>query len=110
MIPQKIKGFNAIINGGENSKLPSLTVRQKNNVFQSSWEPTPQELELLNNGGRVILSCLAIQPFVAINVIETDLVYEDYLSPYTPKREEEEEDWPNVKKKRRGRPKKVKSI
>jgi len=37
-------------------------------VFQSAWEPTPQELDLLNKGGSVILHCWGAQIPVALTV------------------------------------------
>lgn len=38
-------------------------------VFQSSWEPTPDEIELLKAGGRVILSVYGGQPPVHLEVM-----------------------------------------
>lgn len=39
------------------------------NVMMSVWLPTPDELEMLNNGGRVVLSILGEQhPIVSVEV------------------------------------------
>lgn len=45
-----------------------LAVRQIENVFQSAWEPTPGELELLNAGGKIVLSVVGGQPPVMLQV------------------------------------------
>lgn len=45
-----------------------LAVRVTDNLWQSAWEPTPGELELLNAGGKIILSVIGGQPPVALSV------------------------------------------
>ena len=110
MLPLRILGANSKITG---TGLPSLTVKHNNNVFYSAWEPTPEELDLLNNGGRVILACAGIQPYVVIKAVETNLEYSDYKSPYLEKTDPSEPDWKYTSYKKptkRGRPKKVKDI
>ena len=107
MIPLRIKGANAVM-GGEG--LPSLSVKVNKNIFYSSWEPTPEEVTLIQNGGRVIIACMGIQPYIMISAVETDLEYRDYVSPYKPKVELGELDWAHVEAKKtakkRGRPRK----
>ncbi len=46
----------------------SLAVRHVDGVWQSAWEPTPQELELLAAGGVVVLSIVGGQPPVMLTV------------------------------------------
>jgi hypothetical protein len=38
-------------------------------VCQSIWEPTPDELEILKNGGHVVLSVIGGQPPVSLTSI-----------------------------------------
>jgi hypothetical protein len=38
------------------------------NIFESAWEPTPDELAALNAGGTVILSIVGGQPPVMLSV------------------------------------------
>lgn len=45
-----------------------LAVRVDDNVWQSAWEPTPQELELLVAGGSIVLSVVGGQPPVMLTV------------------------------------------
>ena len=52
----------------EDGNCVHLAVRQIDNVFQSAWEPTPSELELLNAGGKVVLSIVGGQPPVMLQV------------------------------------------
>jgi hypothetical protein len=40
----------------------------RNTRFESAWEPTPEELALLNAGGSVILSVVGGQPPVWLEV------------------------------------------
>ena len=37
-------------------------------VFESAWEPTPDELATLNNGGSIVLRVIGGQPPVALLV------------------------------------------
>ena len=46
----------------------SLPVRVIDNVWQSAWEPTPEELLMLNAGGFVVLSVPGGQPPVMLTV------------------------------------------
>lgn len=38
------------------------------NIYQSSWEPTADELAMLNAGGSIVLSVVGGQPPVALSV------------------------------------------
>lgn len=50
-------------------KCIDLSVRaEPDGVFASAWEPTPDELELLNAGGSVVLRVVGGQPPVALSV------------------------------------------
>lgn len=45
-----------------------LAVRQVGNVFWSLWEPTPGEIELIKQGGSVLLGIVGGQPPVMLAV------------------------------------------
>lgn len=45
-----------------------LAVRVVGDVWESAWEPTPGELEMLNNGGSVVLCVKGGQPPVLLCV------------------------------------------
>jgi hypothetical protein len=45
-----------------------LAVRVAGNVWESAWEPTPDELAMLNAGGSVLLSVVGGQPPVMLGV------------------------------------------
>jgi hypothetical protein len=45
-----------------------LWVRVAGNVFTSAWEPTPGELQALNEGGSVRLSIVGGQPPVMLDI------------------------------------------
>ena len=47
----------------------------------STWQPTPEELALLNKGGVVILSVIGQQPPVALWVEEYHIVADDSTAP-----------------------------
>ena len=80
MIPRRIKGFTHVLgapknwNAARDGKCVGLAirasrVRQKGPVeCQSAWEPTPEELALLNAGGSVILTVVGRQPPVRLEV------------------------------------------
>lgn len=94
------------------NRAPNFHVKLHNNIFYTAWEPTPTELQLLNNGGKIILACVGMQPYVIMKAHETDLRYSDYITPYPFKENIDEEDWPamleaKTEKRKRGRPKKV---
>ena len=60
MIPKRIANFTHRLRPpsswtAADGKCHELTVRENNGTFESAWEPTPAELELLNAGGSVIL-------------------------------------------------------
>lgn len=46
----------------------SLPVRVVDGSYQSAWEPTPDELLMLNAGGFVVLSVVGGQPPVCLSV------------------------------------------
>jgi len=94
------------------NRAPNFHVKMHNNIFYTAWEPTPSELDILVNGGKIILACVGMQPYVIMKAFETDLRYSDYITPYPIKENYNEEDWPamteaKTEKRKRGRPKKV---
>src|SRR5690349_11413068 len=74
MIPKRIAG--ATHNYGapkdwdpeKSGKCGHLSVRVEDNVYSSAWEPTPDELALLVNGGSIVLSVVGGQPPVMLTV------------------------------------------
>lgn len=75
MIPRRIA--NATRNLGapgdwdesKHGKCTHLWVRvQPGGLFESAWEPTPEELKILNEGGSVVLRVVGGQPPVALYV------------------------------------------
>lgn len=48
-------------------QIRDLYVRVADGVCLSAWEPTPEELAILNAGGSVILQVLGHQPPVALS-------------------------------------------
>lgn len=109
MLPLRISGANAVFEG---QGFPDLHVKVRNNIFHTAWEPTPEEVEHIKNGGKIIISCWGMQPFIFAHAHETTLEYRDYVSPYKPKVYSTDPDWPHVeaavaaqaaKPKRRGR-------
>lgn len=71
MLKRKIKGatnhLGAPCNWTENDpEVNGLYVRvemdQGHRVFSSAWEPTPDELKILNAGGSIVVKCLGGQP------------------------------------------------
>lgn len=49
-------------------KCHALSIRQTDGCCESAWEPTPEELQLLNAGGSVILRVRGGQPPVLLYV------------------------------------------
>jgi hypothetical protein len=47
---------------------PNFEAAQRIDYCESAWEPTPAELEMLNNGGSIILRVVGWQPPVALYV------------------------------------------
>ncbi len=75
MIPKRIADATHFLGAPKNwrpeanGQCSHLAVRVvEDNVWQSAWEPTPRELELLNAGGAVVLSIVGGQPPVALSV------------------------------------------
>lgn len=52
----------------ENGKCVHLAVRVVDNVWQSAWEPTPDEIAAIVAGGKIVLSVVGGQPPVALQV------------------------------------------
>lgn len=77
MIPNRIEGATHRLGKpqGWDSNDPNcvhLWIRKEGEVFTSSWEPTPAELELLKAGGSVRLSIVGGQPPVMLSVAAGD--------------------------------------
>jgi len=78
MIPRRISGFtHALVaptgwNEATDGNCCTLHVRMVQEgghvAAQSAWEPTPEELAMLNAGGSVILSVVGGQPPVMLSV------------------------------------------
>lgn len=52
-------------------KCLSLSIRRtEDGFYESAWEPNPEELRILNNGGSIILSVFGGQPPVMLSVEE----------------------------------------
>ncbi len=75
MIPKRISGATHYLGAPKNwdtekdGTCHGLAVRLvEDNVWQSAWEPTPAELEVLNSGALVILNIVGGQPPVSVTV------------------------------------------
>jgi len=74
MLPRRIAAgvpFGAPAAGYDERRLGrclTLYVRVTEDVYESAWEPTPEELNLLAVGGSVILRIVGGQPPVALYV------------------------------------------
>jgi len=75
MIPRRIDRHTHVLGApkewdeGTNGKCVRLYVRRiEGDVWQSAWEPTPDELRALNEGASLILSVVGGQPAVALEV------------------------------------------
>lgn len=67
MIPIRIEGANVLFKAPEGlPEVKPLFVRMEGGVCFSRWEPTPDELELLNAGGSVELAVIGHQPPVSL--------------------------------------------
>lgn len=71
MIAKRIPGANVELAPPLGSKgINPLWVLQKGHVSSSAWEPTPGELQMLNQGGMVVLMMLGdIHPPVKLKVM-----------------------------------------
>ena len=56
-----------------NGTVGKLPVHYDGKVSTSVWQPTEEELELLNKGGSVVLGIFGWQPCVSLNVRELDV-------------------------------------
>ena len=76
MIPLRIKGATHIMGPPRDCDEVNIVslhiIRTNDNCFVSRWEPTPKELDMLNNGGSVELWVLGSQPPVDIQVAERE--------------------------------------
>lgn len=74
MIPVRIAGTTHTMKAPKNwdeqkdGKCVDLHVRVEDGCCLSAWEPTPAELEMLNRGGKVVLSVVGGQPPVWLSV------------------------------------------
>lgn len=74
MIPRHIYGATHRLgapkdwDASERGKCSRLMVRIDGDVYASAWEPTPEELQLLNAGASVVLHVVGGQPPVALTV------------------------------------------
>lgn len=75
MIPNRIEGATHRLGkpqgweGDEERGCAHLWIRKDGDVFMSSWEPTPKELEILKAGGSIRLSIVGGQPPVMLDVM-----------------------------------------
>lgn len=81
MIPKRISGATLYMGAPKgwqpekDGNCVHLAVRVvEGNIFQSAWEPTPEELAMLNAGGSMVLSVVGGQPPVMLSV---EPVFED---------------------------------
>lgn len=77
MLPLRIENADVIMKAphgheGEVNDLHVLKLIDDTEVvfYISRWEPTPDELTMLNNGGSVQITCMGIQPPLAITTAE----------------------------------------
>ena len=74
MIPKRISGATHNLgppkgwDAERDGKCGHLTVRVEGNLYSSAWEPTPDELVTLLNGGSIVLSVVGDQPPVMLSV------------------------------------------
>lgn len=54
MVPLNIEGSDVVLRGGRDG-VRDLFARRVDNCLVTRWEPTPDELKTLNNGGSVEL-------------------------------------------------------
>lgn len=76
MIMKHIEGCNLIVDGtgwqlrvSELNGGPGRIVKK----YESAWQPTPEELEVINRGGIIILASFGSQPSVLLSVGEPAL-------------------------------------
>lgn len=72
MIPLRIDGATHIMKppAGCDDVRDLHIVLLDGDIFVSRWEPTPDELAMLNSGGSVELQIMGSQPPVALKVVE----------------------------------------
>ena len=74
MIPRRILNATHVLgapsewDAEKNGKCHKLAVRVKDKIFESAWEPTPEEIEAIVRGASVVLSVYGGQPPVRISV------------------------------------------
>ncbi|MDN7355529.1 hypothetical protein [Acetobacter senegalensis] len=71
MIPLNIAGSDVVLRGGRDG-VRDLFARRIDGCLVTRWEPTPDELAILNRGGSVELWCLGTRshPPVRLQVAE----------------------------------------
>ena len=73
MIPRRITGATHYLGSPKgwqpetDGHCAHLAVRVDGDVWQSAWEPTPDELAILNAGGSVVISIKGGQPPVMLH-------------------------------------------
>lgn len=70
MLPLKIEGANCVMSGPEGSGIRDLHVLVDGNICFSRWEPTPEELGILMQGGSMELAVIDGQPAVSLIAVE----------------------------------------
>lgn len=85
MIPTHFQGENGLVtstlvtNKGEPVRaLPVLREADQHGapVFTSMWRPSKEELQLLNFGGAVVLTCVGGQPVCSVDVAPAEMIVE----------------------------------
>lgn len=72
MIPLRIHGANVIYRG-DGAEVRDLHVRVVEGHCVSRWEPTPDELAILNAGGSVELWIIGRQPPVMLQAVPAEV-------------------------------------
>lgn len=72
MIPLRIEGATLIMKAppGKEGEVRDLHIARVDDCSVSRWEPTPDELAVLNAGGSVELWVMGRQPPVALKVVQ----------------------------------------
>lgn len=75
MIPLRIKDATHVFKAppGQEDEVRDLHVKVIEGCCVSRWEPTPRELEMLNNGGSVELWVTGGQPPVFLQAVESEV-------------------------------------
>ncbi len=75
MIPLRIKDATHVFKAppGQEGEVRDLHVKVVDGCCVSRWEPTPRELEILNNGGSVELWVIGGQPPVFLQAVDSEV-------------------------------------